>query len=94
MSNKNSAFSLRLPPSLMEAAKSAANRERISLNQYLMLCVARCVDPIDFKRAYMRLHAPDDAEIIHLLSKGGHEPPREGDELPPGITMEQAIRGK
>lgn len=93
MSN-NSAFSLRLPPSLMEAAKSAAERERISLNKYFMLCVARCVDPIDFKHAYMRRYAPNDVEILHLLSKGGNEPPRAGDELPPDVTIEQAIRGK
>ncbi len=94
MSSDNSAFWLRLPPSLMEAARSAANREGISLNKYLMLCVARCVDPIDFKRAYMRQHAPDDAEVLQLLSKGGNEPPRPDDELPPGVTLEQAIRGK
>jgi hypothetical protein len=41
----------------------------------------------------MRQHAPDETEIV-LLSRGGNEPPRASDELPPGITMEQAIRRK
>ena len=67
----------------MEAAKW----EQTFLNQCLMLCVARCVDPIDFKRSYLHEHAQDDAEILQFLSKGEKEPPRAGDELPSGIIM-------
>jgi hypothetical protein len=48
----------------------------------------------DQSRANLRQHGPDDAEVLQLLSKGGSEPPCDGDELPPGITVEQAIHGR
>jgi hypothetical protein len=77
-------FPLRLPESLKEIAASQAEREGVSLNQYILTAVAMYVGSQSEADRYFALRAarsqPGEAEAI-LARAGKRKTPRPGDEL-------------
>jgi hypothetical protein len=83
---KAGVYSLRLPASVMRLAKETAEREGVSLNQFIASAVAEklsAMRAVDFFRDRARM--ADRAVFERLLARTGPFPPREGDEIdPPG----------
>lgn len=77
-------YALRLPPSVMRLAKETAEREGVSLNQFIASAVAEklsALRAVDFFRE--RARGADRAAFEALLDRTGRFPPREGDEIDP-----------
>jgi hypothetical protein len=75
-------YALRLPVSVMRLAKETAEREGVSLNQFIASAVAEKLSAMraaDFFRE--RARGADRAAFEALLDRTGKFPPREGDEL-------------
>ena len=80
--SKTVAYALRLPPSVMRLAKETAEREGVSLNQFIASAVAEklsALRAVDFFRE--RARGADRAAFTALLDRTGRFPPREGDEV-------------
>ena len=76
-------YPLRLPQSLKEAVTQAAERDGISVNQFITLAVAEKLAAIDTVRFFdERASRADLARFRQLLNRAGGEPPQPGDELP------------
>ena len=76
-------YPLRLPQSLREAVSQAAERDGISVNQFITLAVAEKLAAIDTVRFFEeRAGRADLARFRQILNRAGGEPPRPGDELP------------
>lgn len=75
-------YPLRLPQSLKEAVTQAAERDGISVNQFITLAVAEKLAAIDTVRFFEeRASRADLARFRQLLDRTGGEAPRPGDEL-------------
>lgn len=76
-------FALRIPPSLMEEVRELAERDAVSINQFLVTAAAEKVSALK-ARGYLAERAarakPDD--LGRILAKAGRAAPIEGDELP------------
>ena|ERR1041385_323397 len=81
---RRSNFALRLPPSLLDELRKAAEAEGVALNQLINVAVAEKVSALrteDYFR--QRAGRADRAETLKILEKAGKgNPPLEGDELP------------
>ena len=76
-------YPLRLPQSLKEAVHQAAERDGISVNQFITLAVAEKLAAIDTVRFFEeRASRADLARFRQLLDRTGGEAPQPGDELP------------
>jgi hypothetical protein len=77
-------YALRLPVSMMRLARETAEREGVSLNQFIASAVAEklsAMRAVDFFRE--RARGADRAAFEALLDRTGKLPPREGDEIDP-----------
>jgi hypothetical protein len=86
---EKSNFALRLLPSLHKAAQRIAERENCSVNQLINLALAEKIAVLDadyWRERKKTAASRPKSEVLKLLGQlGGNEPPREGDELPPGF---------
>lgn len=85
--NKPASFALRLPRSLKEGAERSASRDGVSLNQFIAIAVAEklsALDTADFFETRAKRSNLD--RFWAMLNRPGGEPPRDGDELPPGYN--------
>lgn len=81
--NQPTSYPLRLPQSLKEAVAQAAEREGISINQFITLALAEKLAVLDTVRFFeTRAEGADLVRFRQILNRAGGEPPREGDELP------------
>ncbi len=80
---KSAAYALRLPVSLKENLAQVAEKEGISINQFITLAVAEKLAVIETARFFNeRADRADMDAFRRLLDRQGGEPPRAGDELP------------
>lgn len=77
-----SQYALRLPDSLMEAARKIAKRERTSLNQLFLTAIAEKLSAIDTEEFIMERAVRADADTYRkVLQKIRDVPPQKGDEI-------------
>lgn len=77
------AYPLRLPRSLKNAVSDAAARDGTSMNQFIAIAVAEKLAVLETERFFTERSKKADPEFLRdFLTRGGGEPPREGDELP------------
>ena len=83
---RRSNFALRLAPSLMAEARRAADSEGVALNQLINIAVAEKVSALRTVEYFQeRARRANRHATLRILARAGNEnPPREGDELPPG----------
>jgi hypothetical protein len=83
---RRSNFSSRLPPSLLEEARKAANKEGVALNQLINIAVAEKVSALRTEPYFQeRASRANVAEALCILERAGMgNPPVEADELPRG----------
>ena len=82
-----STLSIRLPDSLHQQLKAAAQQEGVSINQLVLMAVTRQVSALNLANLIERHDGPvSPQEFLNLLDKAGDEPPREGDKLPANFS--------
>jgi hypothetical protein len=80
---KSANYPLRLFQSVMRAAKETAEREGISLNQFIAGAVGEKLSALRTEDLLKeRAKRADWRRVQAILDRIGTEPPREGDELP------------
>jgi hypothetical protein len=91
---RRSNFALRLAPSLMEEARKAADSEGVALNQLINIAVAEKISTLRTVEYFEeRARRANRRESLRILARAGkRNPPREGDELPPGWGRAAARR--
>lgn len=79
---QNTAYPLRLPPSLKEEVNKAAALDKISINQFIAQAVAEKLAALRASRFFAERRSRADFEQFRaiLLRKNG-QPPRDGDTL-------------
>jgi HicB-like protein involved in pilus formation len=91
---RRSNFALRVPPSLLEEARKAAESEGVALNQLITLALAEKVSAMRteeyFEERARRANPTRVKQILARLGKG--KPPVEGDELPPQLHPKKAAK--
>jgi len=77
------AYPLRLPRSLKEAVSLAATRDGTSMNQFIAIAVAEKLAVLNTEQFFAERREQGDTVLFReLLTRGGGEPVRDGDELP------------
>ena len=75
-------YALSAPESILAAARRAAKRDGVSLNQFINTALAEKVAALEAEDVFMRRAAQaDKARFLDVLDRLGSEPPRPGDEL-------------
>jgi hypothetical protein len=78
-------YPLRLPDTVMTDAKSLAERNGTSLNQFLSALIAQRVGELKALEHFeRRIARADRAAALEVLSRVPARTPLPGDELPPG----------
>jgi hypothetical protein len=79
-----SAYPLKLPESIKQAAQRLAKEDGVSLNQWISAAVARKVGASEAALEYLAREARPDARdrLRHYLDNAPDQPPLPGDELP------------
>ncbi|EIJ34288.1 YlcI/YnfO family protein [Thiothrix nivea] len=79
---QNTAYPLRLPPSLKEEVNKAAALDNISINQFIAQAVAEKLAALRTSRFFAeRRERADFVEFRRILTRQGGLPPCEGDSL-------------
>ena len=82
-----STLSIRLPDSLHQQLKEAAQQEGVSINQLVLMAVTRQVSALHLANLIERHGGPvSPQEFLSLLDSAGDAPLREGDELPANFS--------
>jgi hypothetical protein len=80
MSKSN--YALSAPQSILEAARQAARRDGVSLNQFINTALAEKVAALETEALFTRrAERADRARFLDVLERLGRESPRSGDEL-------------
>jgi uncharacterized protein (DUF1778 family) len=80
MSKSN--YPLKAPESIRAAARRAAARDGVSLNQFINTALAEKVAALEAEEVLTeRAARADKARFLEVLDRVGREPPRPGDEL-------------
>lgn len=80
MSRSN--YALSAPQSILEAARRAAKRDGVSLNQFINIALAEKVAALETDAIFTcRAERADRARFLDVLERLGRESPRLGDEL-------------
>ena len=75
-------YPLKAPKSILEAARRAAKREGVSLNQFIGTALAEKVAALEAEDVFThRAKRADQARFLEVLDRLGSEPPRPGDEM-------------
>jgi hypothetical protein len=78
-------YALRLPASIMDEVKKVAENEGTSINQFIVVAVARRLAELRAVRYFeTRAARANPADFQRVLAKAGTLPPQEGDEIPEG----------
>ena len=93
---RRSNFALRVPPSLLDEARKAADAEGIALNQLITLALAEKVSALRTSEYFEeRARRANPAMVKQILSRVGKGmPPTEGDELPEGFRLKRRRKTK
>jgi|GEM_PF-239836 hypothetical protein len=77
-------YALRLPTSIMNEVKRASELEATSINQFIVVAVARRLAELKAMRYFEeRAARGDPSDFERIMAKAGTVPPRDGDEIPP-----------
>lgn len=80
MSKSN--YALKAPESILAAARRAAKRDGVSLNQFINTALAEKVAALETQEVFAeRATRANKASFLETLERLGSEPPRPGDEL-------------
>jgi HicB-like protein involved in pilus formation len=81
---RRSNFALRVPPTLLNEARKAAEAEGVALNQLITLALAEKVSAMRTEECFeQRARRANPSEVSKILARvGKHNPPIEDDELP------------
>ncbi|MEJ2327606.1 MAG: hypothetical protein P8Y27_17690 [Chromatiaceae bacterium] len=83
MSKSN--YALSTPESILAAARRAAKRDGVSLNQFINTALAEKVAALEAEEVFThRAARADRARFLDVLERLGREPPQGGDELDVG----------
>ena len=75
-------YALNAPESILAAARRAAKRDGVSLNQFINTALAEKVAALQAEEVFtQRAARADKARFLDVLDRLGREVPREGDEL-------------
>jgi len=75
-------YALSAPESILAAARRAAKRDGVSLNQFINTALAEKVAALEAEDVFMRrADRADKARFLDVLERLGSEPPGPGDEL-------------
>jgi hypothetical protein len=75
-------YALSAPESILAAARRAAKRDGVSLNQFINTALAEKVAALEAEEVFTRRAArADQARFLEVLERLGREPPRAGDEF-------------
>lgn len=75
-------YPLRLPASIMQEARKAAEQDGVSLNQFIGTALAEKVSALRAEAVLReRARRADRARFDEVMSRAGGTPPREGDEV-------------
>ena len=78
-------YALRLPTSIMNEVKEAAEFEATSINSFITVAVARRLAELKTTRYFEARAARANPEgFQRIVAKAGTLPPQEGDEIPEG----------
>lgn len=91
---RRSNFALRVPPSLLEEARKAADSEGVALNQLITLALAEKVSVLRTAEYFEeRARRANPAKVKQILARVGKRmPPIEGDELPQSFPAKRRRR--
>ena len=77
-------YALNAPQSILAAARRAAKRDGVSLNQFINTALAEKVAVLEAEEVFTQPAArADKARFLDVLERLGGEAPRPGDELQP-----------
>jgi hypothetical protein len=80
--NKTSTYPLRLPKSLKDEVAKIAERDGISINQFIAIAVAEKVSAMETEQFLAERAKQADLDAFRtILFRPGGEPARPGDEL-------------
>ena len=80
MSKSN--YALSAPRSILEAARRAAKRDGVSLNQFINTALAEKVATLATEEVFThRATRANRARFLDVLERLGREPPQAGDDL-------------
>jgi hypothetical protein len=93
---RRSNFALRVPPSLLDEARKAAETEGVALNQLITLALAEKVSAMRTEEYFEeRARRADPAKVSRILARLGRDnPPVPGDELPLPAASAKPKKGK
>jgi hypothetical protein len=92
---KTSTFPLRLPVSLKAALERLSKEDGVSINQYVVLAVAEKVSAMHTAAFFEERRAAGNLKTFRrILNRKGGEPPRQGDEIAPGVRLFPTRRGR
>ena len=81
--SQSATYPLRLPQSLKTAIAQAAERDGISMNQFIALAAAEKLTALDTVRFFQeRTERADLVRFREILNRDSGEAPQPGDELP------------
>jgi hypothetical protein len=78
-----SAFPIKLPPSLGNAARKLAEEDGVSLSQWVSVAVAQKISSVETAEAFFqrRSQGADQMDFLEILRNAPDRPPDPGDEL-------------
>lgn len=75
-------YPLKAPKSILEAARRAAKRDGVSLNQFIGTALAEKVAALEAQEVFTeRAARAERARFLEVLERLGTESPRTGDEI-------------
>lgn len=76
-------LSVKLPPSLGDAARRLAEEDGISVSQWVSIAVAQKIGSIETAEAFFRRRAQgaDQIDFLEILRNAPDRPPDPGDEI-------------
>ena len=88
MTTRTGTYPLRLPVSLKAAVERLSRRDGTSMNQFMVVAVAEKIAAMTTEEVFAERRArADRAAFRRILDRGGGEPPRPEDELPPELAQ-------
>ena len=77
-----STYPLRLPNSLKQALRDAAQEDGSSINQFIVVAVAEKLSAMKTASFFEKARQEANLDtLLQMLNRKGGEPPREGDEI-------------
>lgn len=76
-------YALRVPESLLNAARRLAEQDNTSMNQFFVTAIAEKISAMETAKLFaQRVENTDVEAYLALLGQAPDKPPREGDALP------------